>query len=79
MKARMMFQYFGFKFRKKLLYVVVILLLYIDAGHTKTEGSSVDHKCGDQLCINGECIDGNCTCYAGWKGSSCQLCGGRVR
>ena len=79
MRAGTEYQYFGFKFRKKLIFILVILLLYIHAGQTKGDGSNVDHKCGEHLCINGDCIDGNCTCYAGWKGPSCQLCGGRVR
>ncbi|XP_037091277.1 attractin-like protein 1 [Pollicipes pollicipes] len=79
MRTGLQLQYFGSKFRKKALLFVVIIQFYIQAGQTKTESSDVDNKCGDNLCINGECIDGNCTCYAGWKGPSCQLCGGRVR
>ena len=79
MRAGMEHQYYGFKFRKKLILIMMTLLVHICCGEAKAEGSSVDQKCGDNLCINGDCTDGNCTCYAGWKGPSCQLCGGRVR
>lgn len=77
MSGGLQLQYFGFKFRKKFIVYLVIIQIYIHAG--QTESSSMDNKCGDTLCLNGECIDGNCTCYAGWKGPNCQLCGGRVR
>jgi len=30
-------------------------------------------------CVQGEVVGGVCRCYPGWMGSSCSLCGGRIR
>ena len=30
-------------------------------------------------CVRGEVVNGVCRCFSGWMGSSCSLCGGRIR
>ncbi|KAL5020999.1 hypothetical protein ScPMuIL_000154 [Solemya velum] len=41
-------------------------------------GATVVPPCRNS-CIQGNCINDTCVCKTGWKGSSCNECGGRVR
>lgn len=35
--------------------------------------------CDNDNCINGFCVGELCVCHFGWRGSSCDQCGGRIR
>lgn len=50
-----------------------------DSLHYSEWSGSQQVRCGVAACVNGQCVDGRCACHAGWRGTSCQLCGGRVR
>ncbi|XP_054167519.1 attractin-like protein 1 [Oppia nitens] len=75
------------KFKRKclwspidLLFVSIVLCELFAASITGHSISlSSPSTCGDVLCFHGICHDGRCICDAGWQGSACHRCGGRIK
>lgn len=58
---------------------LVVLFLCLNFVSFFVVNSLVVQSCGSVRCYNGEGSSGECDCYPGWYGKSCQYCVGKTR